>query len=139
MIGFAGFCLQGCIIEAAFAASGWRASEPDGAYGFWLTVIAAALTSFYSWRLTFMTFHGKPRASVDVMNHAHESPLVMTVPLFILPSAQCLPGWSSTEFFYGEAAMKNSGAGAFTAFADNHILHDMHDVPTWVKLVARSS
>jgi NADH-quinone oxidoreductase subunit L len=37
-------------------------------------VLAALLTSFYSWRLIFMTFHGKPRASADVMSHVHESP-----------------------------------------------------------------
>jgi NADH-quinone oxidoreductase subunit L len=51
---------------------------------FGLLVIAALFTSFYSWRLIFMTFHGKPRASSDVMHHAHESPPVMLVPLFIL-------------------------------------------------------
>jgi NADH-quinone oxidoreductase subunit L len=34
----------------------------------------ALFTSFYSWRLIFMTFHGKPRASADVMSHVHESP-----------------------------------------------------------------
>jgi NADH-quinone oxidoreductase subunit L len=51
---------------------------------FTLLVVAACFTSFYSWRLIFMTFHGKPRASHDVMHHVHESPPVMLVPLYIL-------------------------------------------------------
>jgi NADH-quinone oxidoreductase subunit L len=85
-------------------------------YGFWLTVIAAALTSFYSWRLTFMTFHGKPRASVDVMKHVHESPLVMTVPLFILSIGAVLAGMVFYGPFYGEAAYEAFWKGAlFTA------------------------
>jgi NADH-quinone oxidoreductase subunit L len=57
-IGFAGFVSKDGIIEAAFAAGGGDHPNPMALYGFWLTVIAAGLTSFYSWRLTFMTFHG---------------------------------------------------------------------------------
>ena len=46
-IGFAGFLSKDAIIEA----------QGDGSmYGFWLLVIAAAMTSFYSWRLIFLTF-----------------------------------------------------------------------------------
>ena len=37
--------------------------------------LAAFLTAFYSWRLLIMAFHGKPRASADVMSHVHESPV----------------------------------------------------------------
>ena len=51
------------------------ATTPPPAFAFWMLVIAAILTSFYSWRLIFMTFHGKPRASSDVMHHVHESPM----------------------------------------------------------------
>ena len=49
-----------------------------------VTMLVAGLTAFYMSRLFFMTFHGKPRASSDVMHHVHESPQVMLVPLYIL-------------------------------------------------------
>ena len=52
-VGFAGFFSKDAIIEAAFAAH-----TPNN-YAFWLLVVAAFMTSFYSWRLMFMTFHGR--------------------------------------------------------------------------------
>ncbi|MBV0892251.1 NADH-quinone oxidoreductase subunit L [Paracoccus sp. Z118] len=52
-IGFAGFLSKDAIIESAFASG--------SAYAFWLLVIAAMCTSFYSWRLMFLTFFGAPR------------------------------------------------------------------------------
>lgn len=54
--------------------------------GLWLLgVLAAVLTSFYMWRLVFMTFFsGKLRASEEVAHHVHESPWTMTVPLGVL-------------------------------------------------------
>ncbi|MGO4842102.1 penicillin-binding transpeptidase domain-containing protein, partial [Rhizobiaceae sp. 2RAB30] len=67
------------IIEGAFVGHNSVAG-----FAFALLVIAACFTSFYSWRLIFMTFHGRPRATADVMHHVHESPPVMLVPLVIL-------------------------------------------------------
>jgi NADH-quinone oxidoreductase subunit L len=72
-------------------------------FAFGLLVIAALFTSFYSWRLIFMTFHGKPRASADVMHHAHESPPVMLVPLFVLAVGALLAGVVFKDFFFGHA------------------------------------
>lgn len=82
VIGTAGFFSKDAIIESAFASH----SVVSG-LAFVLLVIAALFTSFYSWRLTFMTFHGKPRASSDVMHHVHESPQVMLVPSTSWPPA----------------------------------------------------
>ncbi|TYC65578.1 NADH-quinone oxidoreductase subunit L [Stappia sp. BW2] len=130
-IGFAGFISKDAIIEAAFAGSTGEHANPMALYGFWMTVIAAALTSFYSWRLTFMTFHGKPRASVDVMKHVHESPLVMTVPLFILSIGAALAGMVFYGSFYGEGYAEFWKGALFTG-ETNHVLHAMHDVPGWV-------
>jgi len=127
-IGFAGFISKDAVIEAAFAGHNAMAQ-----YGFWLTVIAAGLTSFYSWRLTFMTFHGKPRASVDVMKHIHESPLVMTVPLFLLSIGAVLAGMVFYSSFYGDGYDAFWKGALFTG-AENHVLHDMHEVPAWVKV-----
>ncbi|WP_153768915.1 NADH-quinone oxidoreductase subunit L [Labrenzia sp. CE80] len=127
-IGFAGFISKDAVIEAAYVGHNSMAQ-----YGFWLTVIAAGLTSFYSWRLTFMTFHGKPRASVDVMKHIHESPLVMTVPLFFLSIGAVLAGMVFYGSFYGDGYDAFWKGALFTG-AENHVLHDMHEVPAWVKV-----
>ncbi|TIP98788.1 MAG: NADH-quinone oxidoreductase subunit L, partial [Mesorhizobium sp.] len=72
VIGTAGFFSKDAIIESAFAAH-----NPVAGLAFVLLVVAACFTSFYSWRLIFMTFHGQPRASHEVMHHVHESPPVM--------------------------------------------------------------
>ncbi|SHN15243.1 NADH-quinone oxidoreductase subunit L [Roseibium suaedae] len=127
-IGFAGFISKDAVIEAAYAGHNAMAQ-----YGFWLTVFAAGLTSFYSWRLTFLTFHGKPRASVDVMKHVHESPLVMTAPLYILAIGAALAGMVFYGPFIGEAYDAFWKGALFTG-AENHVLHAMHDVPAWVKV-----
>ncbi|POF30197.1 NADH-quinone oxidoreductase subunit L [Roseibium marinum] len=132
-IGFAGFISKDAIIEAAFAGSTGDHANPMALYGFWLTVIAAALTAFYSWRLTFMTFHGKPRASVDVMKHVHESPLVMTIPLLILSVGAAFAGMVFYGIFYGEGYAEFWKGALFTS-ETNHILHAMHEVPAWVKV-----
>ncbi len=124
----AGYFSKDAIIESAFVGH-----NSFALYGFWLTVIAAALTSFYSWRLTFMTFHGKPRAPVDVMKHVHESPPVMTVPLFVLSVGALLAGLIFAGAFIGEG-YEEFWKGALFTGAENHVLHDMHGVPLWVKL-----
>ncbi len=127
-IGFAGFISKDAVIEAAYAGHNSMAL-----YGFWLTVAAAGLTSFYSWRLTFMTFHGKPRAPVDVMSHVHESPWVMLAPLLLLSVGAVLAGMVFYVDFYG-AGYDAFWKGALFTGAENHVLHEMHDVPKWVKV-----
>ncbi|WP_439528683.1 NADH-quinone oxidoreductase subunit L [Pannonibacter sp.] len=127
-IGFAGFISKDAVIEAAFAGH-----NPAAQYAFWMTVVAAGLTSFYSWRLTFMTFHGKPRAPVDVMKHVHESPMVMLVPLFLLSVGAIVAGMVFKPQFIGDAYDAFWKGALFTG-PDNHILHAIHDVPKWVKV-----
>lgn len=75
---FAGYFSKDIILEAAYA------SGALGEKAYWVGITAAFLTAFYSWRLLFMTFHGKPRASEEVMSHIHESPKVMLMPLYVL-------------------------------------------------------
>jgi NADH-quinone oxidoreductase subunit L len=67
VIGFAGFYSKDTIIEAAYAA------HHPGNFAFWMLVIAALMTSFYSWRLMFMTFYGAPRWAVHGDGHAHSA------------------------------------------------------------------
>ncbi|ESY10433.1 NADH-quinone oxidoreductase subunit L [Mesorhizobium sp. C386A] len=128
VIGTAGFFSKDAIIEAAFAGHNSVAG-----LAFVLLVIAACFTSFYSWRLIFMTFHGEPRASHDVMHHVHESPPVMLVPLFILAAGALFAGVIFHGAFIGEAYAEFWKASLFT-LPGNHILHEIHELPLWVEL-----
>jgi NADH-quinone oxidoreductase subunit L len=183
VFGFAGFYSKDAILEAAYA-SGSQA----GTFAFWMGILAALMTSFYSWRLAFLTFFGKPRwAGSEHIQHAvhdadghghddhathghgseadnapaqedsghedhgatahhhvpsahasegtggyhpHESPLVMLIPLIILSIGAIFAGIVFHHDFISE------GTGEFwlgsLAFSE-HLIHEMHAVPTWVK------
>ena len=125
-IGTAGFFSKDAIIESAYAST-----SPAAGYAFILLVIAALFTSFYSWRLIFMTFHGKPRASHDVMHHVHESPYVMLVPLFILAIGALFAGVIFREYFFGHEYAEFWKGALFTG-KENEILELHHHVPALV-------
>ncbi|MGX0902108.1 NADH-quinone oxidoreductase subunit L [Roseovarius sp. MBR-79] len=151
-IGFAGFLSKDAVIESAWAGTA-------GGYAFWMLVIAALFTSFYSWRLMFLTFFGTPRGDKHTHEHAHESPTVMLVPLGVLALGAVFAGmiWYGSffgsheqvnRFFgiaahaeandtHGEAAPVAHGVapeGAIFMHPDNHVLDDAHHAPTWVKV-----
>lgn len=126
---FAGYYSKDMILEAAYAAH-----TPIGNFAWVMGIAAAFLTAFYSWRLLMMTFHGKPRASAEVMSHIHESPLVMTVPLFILAIGAVLSGWMFYELFVGHHWYDFWRQSIFIDPANN-IMDDAHHVPKWVKLL----
>jgi len=165
VFGFAGFYSKDAIIEAAFASG-----VTFGGFAFFVGVFAALLTSFYSWRLVFLTFFGKPRwtesehiqhalhgdrhdhpdaedAGHDTREHEasahevaegtggyhpHESPWTMLVPLGLLSLGAVLAGYLYHHAFidYEHGAHFWAGSIAF----DAHLMHEMHEVPLWVKL-----
>jgi len=127
-IGTAGFISKDVIIESSFVGQ-----NPAAPFAFWMLVIAAILTSFYSWRLIFMTFHGKPRASSDVMHHVHESPMVMLVPLFLLALGALIAGMIFVGDFFGHH-YDEFWKGALFTLPENQVLEKFHYVPSWVKL-----
>jgi len=158
VFGFAGFYSKDAILEAAFASG-----SEMGRAAFWLGAFAALLTSFYSWRLMFLTFWGHPRwADSEHIQHAvhghhespdeehgdsthaeihphegtagyhpHESPWSMLVPLILLSVGAVFAGFVFHAPFLEEAAFW----GGSIAW-DEHLMHAMHEVPTWVKLTA---
>ena len=175
LVGFpitAGFFSKDAIIEAAFASH-----RPGALYAYLLTTAAVGLTSFYSFRLTFMTFYGAPRwhdahtddagvtahdglkahleptndphappdlalARTDALNdhgdlhhHAldpHESPSTMLIPLYVLSVGALLAGLAFSSHFIGDA-QSEFWKGAIYYGPNNHILHDMEEVPVAVK------
>ncbi len=152
VFGFAGFYSKDAILEAAFARG-----NGAGLFAFWAGAIAALLTSFYSWRLMFLTFWGKPRweQSEHIQHavhdrhghghddhhhaprdgtagyHPHESPLSMLIPLGILSLGAVLAGFVfHHEFIDGAAFWRGS------IYFNEGLVHAMHGVPLWVKLAA---
>ena len=125
---FAGYYSKDAILEAAFAAH-----SGVGMYAFACGLLAAFLTAFYSWRLLILTFHGEPRADAHTMEHVHESPLVMLVPLLVLAAGAIGTGFLFYPHFIG-ALEHDFWAGSIHNAGHNHILHEMHEVPAWVPL-----
>ena len=170
--GFAGFLSKDAVIESAWAGTG-------GGYAFWMLLIAAMFTSFYSWRLMFLTFYGEPRGDKHTHDHAHESPMVMLIPLGVLALGAVFSGMIWYKSFFGSDADVNkffgiqshysetvkdgysddghggdnhgddhaakddhssehaghvAPSGAIFMAPDNHVLHDAHYAPKWVKV-----
>ena len=147
----AGYFSKDAIIESAYAAHSAAATS----YAFPLLVIAACMTSFYSWRLYFMTFEGKPRWGHGHDSHGHghddhahaahghddhghghdhtphESPWVMLIPLAVLSVGAVAAGFVFKEAFIGHD-FETFWKSALFMGKDNHILHAMHEVPKWV-------
>ncbi len=123
---FAGYFSKDIILEAA-----WSAGTGVGQYAFWLGIFAAFLTAFYSWRLIFLTFHGKPRAEASVMEHVHESPPVMLWPLYLLALGAIAAGWVGYDFFVGEGR-DGFWRGSILVLSDHAGLEAAHHAPFWV-------
>ncbi len=124
----AGYFSKDAIIEAAYAGT-----NPMALYGFLCTVVAAALTAFYSWRLIFKTFHGTPHDHHHY-EEAHESPAVMLVPLAVLAAGSLLAGYPFKELFTGHGVAEFFRQSLIFA-PGNHVLEDMEKVPYLVSVL----
>jgi NADH-quinone oxidoreductase subunit L len=122
----AGYFSKDAVIEAAYAAD-----SPVAQVAFWLVLISALFTAFYSWRLMFLTFHGRSRASREVVSQAHESPNVMLVPLYVLAAGSLFAGILFYDWFIGADEAEFWGQAIYRG-PDNHILEALHHVPAWV-------
>ena len=130
----AGYFSKDAILEAAFMGEG----SPAHLFAFSLLLIGAFFTSFYSWRLMFMTFHGTSRADQHALEHAHESPQVMLVPLYVLAIGALVAGIVFAPFFIGHHEGEFWGSALFRA-ASNEIVHAIHDAPklvVWAPTIA---
>ncbi len=123
---FAGYWSKDTILEAA-----WSAGTDVGRFAYWLGILAAFMTAFYSWRLLILTFHGKPRADHHVMEHVHESPWVMMVPLLVLAAGAVLAGWIGHAWFVGEG-MDGFWSKSILLLKGHDALRDLEKVPSIV-------
>ena len=124
----AGYFSKDAIIESAFVAH-----NPMALYGFVSTVVAALLTSFYSWRLIFKTFHGEPHDRKH-WRDAHESPMVMLIPLGFLALGSIVAGYPFKAIFAG-SGVEEFFRHSLTFAPTNKVLEDMEHIPLWIGLM----
>src|SRR4030043_2391805 len=97
--GLAGFFSKDEIIWSAFASG-----SPVGKFVWILVTGVAFFTPFYSFRMIFLTFHGKFRGTHEQEHHLYESPNVMTIPLMLLSIGAIAAGWVGTPHLLGGGA-----------------------------------
>jgi NADH-quinone oxidoreductase subunit L len=122
----AGYFSKDAIIEAAYVSK-----NPMALYAFGTTLIAAALTAFYSWRLIFVTFHGTPYDHHHY-DAARESPLVMVFPLGFLAAGSIFAGYPFRELFVGHEVGEFFGDSI--KLAAGNLFDEMHHVSYLIAL-----
>ncbi|WP_336977091.1 NADH-quinone oxidoreductase subunit L [Altererythrobacter fulvus] len=161
VFGFAGFYSKDSILEAAFASG-----TEIGRTAFWLGAFAALLTSFYSWRLMFLTFWGKPRWSQsEHIQHAvhdehghgdhghdhahddhhghgeHDDGTAGYHPhespwVMLTPLVILSVGAVFAGFAFSPYFIDSEQFWQGSIYYNEHLIHAMHGVPLWVKLTA---
>ena len=122
-----GYYSKDGIIEAAFV------SQTEGHfYAFYLLVFSALLTSFYSWRLIFLTFNGKSNISTEIFSKIHESPKVMLFPLMVLSILTIFSGIYFVDYFMSHDYQFLWQTAIYLS-ENNHVIESIHYVPKWVK------
>jgi len=108
----------------------WKAvSSPFGGFWFWFAGAAVAgLTAFYTFRLIFMTFHGRSRVSKEVARHIHESPKIMTIPLSVLAVLAIVGGYIGIPHIFNK--FEHFLEPVFTQYVHGEIFESTHDLPS---------
>jgi len=91
-----GYYSKDVILEVAYAKF-----TVTGHFAFWLGSLSAMFTSFYSMRLLFLTFLGEVNARKTAINHIHDAPLLMAIPMAVLSIPSIFIGYLSRDFFVG--------------------------------------
>jgi NADH-quinone oxidoreductase subunit L len=157
-VGFAGYHSKDAILESA-----WASGSVHGTIAFWAGAIAALLTSFYSWRLMFLTFWGKPRwGASEHIQHAvsghsdhpdeehGDSSQDDTMPAegtggyhphespwtMLVPIGLLALGAAVAGFLFSHNFLDSAEFWQGSVAFDEHLAHAMHEVPLWVKYTA---
>lgn len=126
---FAGYYSKDMIIESA-----WGSHTGHGLFAYWAGTTAAFLTALYSWRLLLMTFHGTPRMDQHVLDHVHESPKVMIIPLIVLGLGATFNGMLGYNLFVGDGREAFWGHSILVLTGQDSI-EAAHHAPFWVKIM----
>jgi len=97
-----GFYSKDAIIEFAYLRG-----NTAGYYAAGIGIFTAFLTSIYSWRLIFKTFHGSYNNKNIKIDETHESPIVMLIPLILLSIGAIFAGFVFKELFVGHGGVNN--------------------------------
>jgi len=146
--GFAGFFSKDAIIEAVRFSN-----TPGSSFAYVAVLTTVFITAFYTFRLVFMTFHGKPRFDTHGQhdNHGHghggmphESPWVVTVPLILLAIPSLAAGWligpMLYEGYFGESIVIAQEHHALAQMAEEFhgvlpmMLHSLGTAPFWLAI-----
>lgn len=128
---FAGYFSKDSIIEYAYAKN---TAISEYAYSMGLT--AAVCTAFYTFRLIYLTFHGKERYSSVVARKIHESPKVMLWPLVVLAFGSVFAGFTGDYFFDIVGSKSNVFWGeSIFVLPKNNLVNLVHSIDLNVKLM----
>jgi NADH-quinone oxidoreductase subunit L len=126
---FAGFYSKDVILESAF-----MAQTTVGKFAFFMGITSAFLTAFYSWRLLFLTFHGKSRADHHTFDHAHESPKTMLIPLILLSIGSIVVGYLGSEVLHMVSTNGFFTSAIAISLEKFFIYDEIHHAPFLVKI-----
>ena len=137
--GFSGFFSKDAIIEAVHFAD-----IPGSGFAYFCVLTTVFITALYTFRLVFMTFHGKPRMDHHTEEHLHESPWVVTLPLIILAIPTVCAGWLIGPMlfggYFGEAIHFSPQHGAVAQMAAQFhgvvgmMTHSLSTAPFWLSI-----
>lgn len=128
--------LSGSYSKNAIIENSFLAGTSAASFAFAIAVFVAMLTSFYSFRLMFLTFSGKSKADHETLHHVHESPVVMLAPLFVLAAGALGAGWLFSEWGILSNPSRFWGSAIFNLHphGGEHAAH----VPHWVHYLVES-
>ncbi|HVB47061.1 MAG TPA: NADH-quinone oxidoreductase subunit L [Burkholderiales bacterium] len=136
---FAGFFSKDAILEAVHASH-----VPGAEFAYLALLLGVFLGGLYTFRLVFYAFHGESRVDPHVLEHLHESPWVITLPLILLAIPSIGAGWwiGSVVFgdYFGSAIEVLPAHGAVAAMAAEYhglwrfMLHGLLGLPFWFAL-----
>ena len=137
--GFSGFFSKDAIIGAVH-----HSHLPGASFAYVLVLAGVFVTAFYSFRLLFLTFHGKSRMSAEAEDHVMESPAVITVPLILLAIPSVFAGLFIGQFVFGnyfaESLVISDQHGAVAELQSHYegvlpfVLHGFQGTAVWLAL-----
>lgn len=123
-----GFYSKDVILELSFA----RYSI-DGTFAHWLGTISAGFTAYYSFRLLYLTFLGKTNAYRSTIEHAHDAPIIMAIPLMLLAVGSIFVGYLFKDMIIGIGT--SFWGNAIYLQPTNNIAIDAEFIPIYVKML----